>query len=86
MSLACTVEFQGVDVNGLPREELFWEGGSYIRSWMSVYVSVCLCMSVYVCVSVCLCMSVYVCVCVGECVCGCVSLCMGLSFCVCVCV
>ena len=47
-----------------------------------VCVSVCFCVSVYVCVCecMCFCVSVYVCVC--ECVCKCVFFCE----CVCVCV
>jgi hypothetical protein len=51
---------------------------------MSLYVSVCLCVSV--CVCVCLCVSVCVCACLCGSVCVCVCLCVSVCVCVCLCV
>ena len=49
------------------------------ESKTSVYVCVCVCISMYVC------MCVYVCVCVYVCMCVCVYVCMCVCMCVCVC-
>ena len=54
---------------------------------LCVYVSMCLCLCVSVCVCVCLCVSVCVCLCVSVsvCVCVCEFVCLCVSVCLCVC-
>ena len=50
--------------------------------WLSV--SVCLCLSVYICLSDCLCVTVCVCLCLSVCVCVWLSVCVHVCVCVCV--
>ena len=52
-----------------------------VSIYLSVCLSVCLCMYVYVCV----CLSVYVCVSVCVCVCVCDSVCVYVAMCICLC-
>jgi len=53
---------------------------------MSLCVSMCVCVCVYMSVCVCLCVYVYMCVCLCMSVCLCVHVCVSVSVCICLCV